>query len=311
EDFAAVCRIVKGLKHARFGAIGTRPGAFNTVRYSEKLLELNGISVETVDLSEILGKAQKLADNDQAVQAKLAAIRDYTDTKAVPAEALGRLAKFGVVVDRWVEEWGLDGTAIQCWTSIQENFGICSCTQMSMMGELSGKPSACEVDITGLLGMYVLQLAGQAPSALLDWNNNYQDDPDKCVCFHCSNLPRSFFQKMKMDYQEIIAGSVGKKNTYGTVVGRIKPSPVTYCRLSTDDTEGVIQGYVGEGRFTDDKLDTFGGYGVMQIPNLQTLLQFICRMGFEHHVAMNLSEKADAVFEALDTYMGWDIYRHQ
>jgi L-fucose isomerase-like protein len=311
DDFASVCRIIKGLKHARFGAIGTRPGAFNTVRYSEKLLELYGITVETVDLSEILGKIQKLGDSDKIVQAKLKAIQDYTETKSIPADALLRLAKFGVAVDQWVAEWELDGTAIQCWTSLQENYGICSCTQMSMMGELTGKPSACEVDITGLLAMYILQLASGSPSALLDWNNNFQDDPDKCICFHCSNLPRSFFAEMKMDYQEIIAGSVGKENTYGTVVGRIEPSPVTFCRLSTDDPEGIIQGYVGEGKFTDDKLDTFGGYGVVQIPGLQNLLQFVCRMGFEHHVAMNLSEKADAVFEALDTYLGWDIYRHQ
>ena len=113
-----------------------------------------------------------------------------------------------------------------------------------------------------------------------------------------------------MDYQEIIAGAMGKESTYGTVVGRIKPSPATFCRLTTNDAEGVITGYVGQGRFTDDELDTFGGYGVMEIPDLQVLMQFICRMGFEHHVAVNLSEKAYAVSEALENYLGWEIYRH-
>jgi len=310
EDFAATCRIVKGLRNARFGALGARPGSFNTVRYSEKLLELSGISVETIDLSEILGQADAFKDDEKVIQDKLSSIKEYADTGSVPNDALMRLAKFGAAVDRWVKEWQLDGTAIQCWTSLQENFGICSCTQMSMMGELLGKPSACEVDILGLLGMYILQLANGTPSALLDWNNNYQDDPDKCVCFHCSNLPRSFFQEAKIDFQEIIAGSVGKENTWGTVVGRIKASPMTFCRLTTNDAEGVIQGYLGQGEFTNDPLETFGGYGVVRIPNLQTLLQFICMNGFEHHVAVNFSQKAAAVVEALENYMGWDIYRH-
>jgi L-fucose isomerase-like protein len=310
DDFASVCRIVKGLKNARFGAIGARTGAFNTVRYSEKILELSGIAVETIDLSEIVGKITRLADNDKNVKKKLGAIQQYTSTKSIPAESLLKMAKFGYVVDQWVKDNDLDGTAIQCWTSLEEFFGIVPCTLMSMMSE-SLMPSACEVDITGLLGMYILQLASGSPSALLDWNNNYADDADKCVLFHCSNLPKSFFKSAQMDYQAIIAGSVGKDNTYGTMVGRIAPGAATFCRTSTDDAAGVISAYVGEGEFTNDRLDTFGGYGVMKIPNLQNLLRFICRMGFEHHVAMNMSQKADAITEAIGNYMGWELYRHR
>ncbi len=310
DDFASVCRVIKGLKNARFGAIGARTGAFNTVRYSEKILELSGISVETIDLSEILGRVALLADNDRAVKRKLNAITKYIPTKPIPADKLLKMAKFGYVVDRWVRETELDGTAIQCWTALEEFFGIVPCTLMSMMSE-SLVPSACEVDITGLLGMYILQLAGGTPSAILDWNNNYGSEPDKTVLFHCSNLPKSFFRSSKMDYQEIIAGAVGKDNTYGTVVGRIAPGKATFCRTSTDDTAGIVSVYVGEGEFTNDKLDTFGGYGVMKIANLQRLMQYVCKMGFEHHVAVNRTEKADAIVEALDNYMGWEVYRHE
>jgi L-fucose isomerase-like protein len=309
DDFASVCRIVEGLDNVRFGAIGARTGAFNTVRYSEKILELSGISVETIDLSEILGKVALLADNNRAVKRKLNAIKGYVSTGSIPADALLKMAKFGYVVDRWVRDMALAGTAIQCWTSLQEFFGVVPCTLMSMMSE-SLVPSACEVDITGLLAMYILQLAGGTPSALLDWNNNYGPDPDKCVVFHCSNLPKSFFKTSQMDYQEIIAGAIGKENTYGTVVGRIAPGKTTFCRATTDDTAGIISAYVGEGEFTNDKLDTFGGYGVMKVPNLQALLQYVCKMGFEHHVAANRSQKADPIAEALDNYMGWEVYRH-
>jgi len=310
DDFASVCRIIKGLKNARFGAIGARTGAFNTVRYSEKILELSGISVETIDLSEILGRVALLADNDRAVKRKLNAITKYIPTKSIPTDKLLKMAKFGYVVDKWVRETELDGTAIQCWTALEEFFGIVPCTLMSMMSE-SLVPSACEVDITGLLGMYILQLAGGTPSAILDWNNNYGSEPDKAVLFHCSNLPKSFFRSSKMDYQEIIAGAVGKENTYGTVVGRIAPGKATFCRTSTDDAAGIVSVYVGEGEFTNYKLDTFGGYGVMKIANLQRLMQYVCKMGFEHHVAVSRTEKADAIAEALDNYMGWEVYRHE
>jgi L-fucose isomerase-like protein len=309
DRFAAICRIVRGLKNVRFGAIGSRPAAFNTVRYSEKLLEYAGIGIEPVDLFEILGKVGRLSDSDRAVKAKLAALKAYTNTEAIPAEGLLKMAKFGAVVEGWIKEKQLAGTAIQCWTALEEYFGIVPCTLMSMMSQAL-LPSACEVDVTGLLAMYILQLAGGTPSALLDWNNNFAQDPDKCVLFHCSNLPQSFFTSDKMDYQAIIAGSVGQENTYGTIVGRIKPAAATFCRTMTDDVDGVIRAYVGEGRFTDDTLETFGGYGVMQIKNLQTLLSYICRMGFEHHVAVNLSQTAAPIAEALSTYLAWDVYQH-
>jgi L-fucose isomerase-like protein len=309
DRFAAICRIVRGLKNVRFGAIGSRPAAFNTVRYSEKLLEYAGIGIEPVDLFEILGKVGRVGDNERAVKAKLAALKAYTNTEAIPAEGLLKMAKFGAVVEGWIKEKQLAGTAIQCWTALEEFFGIVPCTLMSMMSQAL-LPSACEVDVTGLLAMYILQLASGTPSALLDWNNNFEQDPDKCVLFHCSNLPKSFFTSDRMDYQAIIAGSVGQENTYGTIVGRIKPGAATFCRTMTDDVDGVIRAYVGEGQFTDDQLETFGGYGVMQIENLQTLLSYICRMGFEHHVAVNLSQTAAPIAEALSTYLAWDVYQH-
>ncbi|AQQ70349.1 L-fucose isomerase [Limihaloglobus sulfuriphilus] len=309
DNFAAVCRIIKGLKNVRFGAIGARPAAFNTVRYSEKILERYGISVEPVDLSEILARAEKLKATDKTLKAKLAAIKKYVPTKGIAAKNLMKMARLGTAIDQWAVEADVSATTIQCWTSLEENYGIVPCALMSMMSE-NLMPSACEVDVTGLLGMYILQLASGKPSAILDWNNNYGDDPDKCVLFHCSNLPKSFFESAAMEYQAIIAGSVGKQNTEGTICGRIAPNPVTFCRTSTDDSEGLITCYVGEGEFTDDQLETFGGYGVMYIPALQELMEYICKMGFEHHVAVNICQRADAITEALENYMGWEVYHH-
>jgi L-fucose isomerase-like protein len=309
EWFAGVCRIVGGFRNLRVGAIGARPTAFNTVRYSEKILEANGISIETLDLSEVLGRIARMKDTDDKAQAKLASIQSYVDTSSVPAAALMKMAKLGAVVDQWMADTQVQISAVQCWTSLEENLGVVPCTVMSMMSnELLS--SACEVDICGVLGMHALRLASGTPSALLDWNNNYGADPNKAVCFHCANLPKHFFRSAKMDFQEIIAGTVGKENTYGTVVGLIKPENMSFARFSTDDLSGKMRGYVGEGRFTNDTLNTFGGAGVVEIPQMQKLLHYICENGFEHHVAANLSNVSPAVHEATTRYLGWDMYWH-
>jgi len=312
KNFAAVCRVVRGMRRARVGAIGARPTNFNTVRYSEKLLEQSGISVETLDLSEVFGRIDRLEADDAAVAAKRQSIERYANARGVPESAVIKMAKLGVVIDQWTAAGQLDATAIQCWTSMEEYFGVVPCTIMSMASD-SLTPSACETDVVGVVGMLALVLASGKPSALVDWNNNYGDDPDKGVVFHCSNLPKTIFldEIPRMDYQAIIAGTVGRENTYGTVVGRVRGNPFTYLRVSTDDLAGKITAYVGEGQFTNDPLDTFGGYGVVSIPRFQDLLTYICENGFEHHVSVNQTRVGPIVREALQKYLGWPVYYHQ
>ncbi len=308
--FAGVCRVVKGFKNLRIGAIGARPAAFNTVRYSEKLLERSGITVDTLDLSEVFGQIARLPDSDGQVQDKLATIKRYLPTNNTPEEALVKMSKLGVVIDGFMRSHELTISSVQCWTSMEEYFGVVPCTVMSMMSE-NLLPAACETDTLGTVSMYALALASETPSALLDWNNNYGDNPDKAVCFHCSNLPKHFFREgVKMDFQQIIAGTVGKENTHGVLDGTVKAGAMSFARFSTDDVEGQIAGYCGEGAFTDDPLQTFGGAGVVEIPRMQELLRFICENGFEHHVAANFATVAGPVFEAATKYLGWKMHRH-
>ncbi len=308
--FAAVCRVVKGFKNLRIGAIGARPAAFNTVRYSEKLLERSGITVDTLDLSEVFGQIARLPDSNGQVQEKLQTIKRYLPTNNTPEEALVKMSKLGVVIDGFMRSHELTISSVQCWTSMEEYFGVVPCTVMSMMSE-NLLPAACETDTLGTVSMYALALASETPSALLDWNNNYGDNPDKAVCFHCSNLPKHFFREgVKMDFQQIIAGTVGKENTHGVLDGTVKAGAMSFARFSTDDLGGQITGYCGEGAFTDDPLQTFGGAGVVEIPRMQELLRFICENGFEHHVAANFATVAEPVYEASSKYLGWKMHRH-
>ncbi|UCC20603.1 MAG: L-fucose/L-arabinose isomerase family protein [Promethearchaeota archaeon] len=309
KRFEKICRIVKKLRGARLGQIGTRPNAFETVRYSEKILEFYGISIEPIDLSEILGYINLLATDDPKVKEKQNFIKNYTATKIIPDDSLIKLAKLAVVIENWVREKELDGFAFQCWPSIQDNFGIVPCAIMSMFSE-GLVPAACEVDITGLIGMLILQIASETPSAILDWNNNYGDDPNKMVLFHCSNLPKSFFKDTKMTIHPIISDQKGGDVSFGAIQGRIKTKPCTLLRIETDDLYGEMKAILVEGNYTEDPLDTFGGYGVVEVHNLQSLLKSLCHGGFAHHVAATLNNVGDTVYEALTKYLGYKIEFH-
>ena len=309
EKFISVCNVVKGLRTARLGAIGARPGAFNTVRYSEKILQATGITVTTVDLSEILGNSNRLSDDAPQVKAKLDEIHAYAKHDTVPSPAIVRMAKLGVVISDWMQANDIQATALQCWTSLQKNYGINACTLMSMMSNQL-MPSACETDITGVVSMYALQLASDTPGALVDWNNNYADDPDRCVLFHCGNWAKSFIPDIEIKTAPILGTTLGEENTYGAMAGRAVAGPMTYARVSTDDVHGIVRAYTGQGDLTNDPLDTFGNRAVVYTPGLQKLLAYLCKSGFEHHVAMSMGSVANALDEAFTTYMGWENYNH-
>jgi L-fucose isomerase-like protein len=181
---------------------------------------------------------------------------------------------------------------------------------MSMMSE-KFMPSACEVDVTGVLTMYAMQLAGNTPAALVDWNNNYADDDDKCVLFHCGNWAKSFLPDIKISNAPILGTAVGVENTYGALDGRTPAGPLTYGRITTADAEGKIRCYVGEGELTNDELKTFGNRAVAKVPNLQRVMQHVCKQGFEHHVVMTVSHSADILTEAFGNYFGWEVHHHE
>lgn len=312
KNFAAVCRVVKGLKNARIGAFGTRPAAFQTVRYSEKLLQATGITVVPVDLSEIITRARAMDAQASAVRDKLAQIRAYGKIPAdINTESILRQAKLSVVLDALMEENELDASAIQCWESIEKNYGCATCLSMSMMGQRY-LPSACETDVTGVVSMYALLLASGSIPALLDWNNNYGNEQDKCVCTHCSNYPKSFMgNEIEISRLDVLGTVLDREKCFGAIKGKVASGPMTYFRISTDDTQGRITSYLGQGQFTDDPFGMDGGIAVCQVKDLRKLLAHLCRNGFEHHVAMTRTHCADVIHEAVSRYLGWNLYYHQ
>lgn len=310
--FAAVCRVVNGLKHARIGQIGTRPLGFNTCRASEKLLQASGITVVPADLSEILYAAEAIEDSDTDLLRQMEKVAGYAEVPESYREKLRLQCKFGVAVNRWVDANQVDALAIQCWDSLEQNFGCAACVTMSMLSE-AGIPAACETDIAGAVSMLALTLASKEPSAIADWNNNFAENRNKCVCTHCGNFPKSFIgnDNLRLGPLGVLGRTLGKINTFGAVYAKVSAGDFTFFRISTDDTKGMIKAYVGEGKMTDDPYGMDGCIVVTEVPELQKLMKYICKNGFEHHVALVRADVAGVIEEALDSYLGWDLYVHE
>ena len=311
DKFAAVCRVVKKMTHARIGQIGTRPLGFNTCRASEKLLQASGITVVPVDLSEILFNAQRIDDNAAVLKAKVEELSHYAKIPSAHLDKVAKQAKFGVAVEEWIAANECDAAAIQCWDSLEQNYGCAACVTMSMLGDKL-IPCACETDIAGAVSMYALTLASGRSSALLDWNNNFAEERNKCVCTHCGNFPKSFVQnEISLGTLGVLGRTLGKVNTFGAVYGKCTEGDFTFFRISTDDTLGCIKSYLGKGRITNDPYGMDGCIAVTEVDNLQKLMKYICKNGFEHHVAMCRTDVVDIVNEAVDNYLGWELYVHE
>lgn len=311
RKFAGICRVVNGLRHARIGQIGVRPSGFQTVRASEKLFQRSGVTIVPVDLSEILAAAQKIDDDDAQLQKKLEEIKCYATVPKEYSDKLVIQAKFGVAVERWITANEVDAVAIQCWDSLEQNYGCAACVTMSMLGDKL-LPAACETDIAGAVSMYALTLAAGKSSALLDWNNNFAEDRNKCVCTHCGNFPKSFVNNdLKLGPLGVLGRTLGKVHTFGAVYGKVTEGDFTFFRVSTDDPHGCIKAYLGIGEITNDPYGMDGCIAVTKVNNLQKLMKYICKNGFEHHVAMVRTDVKDILEEAIGNYLGWNLYEHE
>jgi L-fucose isomerase-like protein len=307
--FIRVCRVVCGVRNARYGQIGARPEAFWTCRFNEKQLQRMGPTTVVLDLSEAIAGARAIEDGDAEVRKTVESIRQYADTSSVRQESLIRSAKLELFLRRWGKENAIDAFAVQCWTSIQANYGVCACTTMGRLGD-EGTPCACESDILGTLSMHAAMLAAGSPAALADWNNLHNDDDELANLWHCGVFPASFAKTPpKMGLQEIIASSGAAKyeDSEGVVEFEVRPSPLTLCR-ATQDADGIAKAAIAEGRIEENPAETFGAYGWCRIPNLQRLYREVLLRHFPHHVAITQSHVGNVLWEALGNYLDVNVY---
>ena len=311
ERFARVCAVVRALRGARIAQIGTRISPFRTVRSSEKLLETLGVTVETVDMAAFLARAAQVPRGDSLAR-RVDALKAYARVPVgVEEQALESHARFSLALDGVLEELDCSACALACWDSVHRLYGCAPCLAMSYATE-HGVPCACETDVMGALSMLALRAATGVPPTLQDWDNNYGHVADRCVNIHCSNFPAGAFDKQpELCHLDILGSVLGDQTTFGALKGRVKAGDMTYLRLSTDDRQGKVRGYLGEGAFTEEPLSSFGGVSVCQVPRLNELMRYLAANGFEHHVAMVHGLAADALEEALVRYVGIELYRHR
>lgn len=305
--FAALCRVVRGMKSLVVGALGARTTAFKTVRIDELTLQSHGITVETTDLADVFARMRKLKPSEAKFQARAAQLQNYSSWQGVPPAAFENIVRLGVVIDDMIAEMGLGALSIRCWLELQQEFGISPCV---LLGELNdrGVPAACELDTGSAVMMYALQLASGGTSACLDWNNNYDDEENKCILFHCGPVPRGMMTaKGEITDHSILMTALGPGRAYGCNAGRIAAMPFTFGGLLTK--AGRICGYLGEGDFTSDPIpaEFFGCAGVAEIPTLQDVLQTIGQQGHRHHVAVAPGQCAAPLREAMEKYLGFDV----
>jgi len=307
DTFDKVCKIVNGMKRMTVGALGARTTAFKTVRYDELTLQKYGITTEVLDLSEVFGRVRKLDITSATAKDKAARLKSYSNFKKVPEKAFENLVRFGVVIDEIITEYNLNTLALRCWIEMEKEFGVAPCVLLSEIND-RGFPAACELDICNAITMYALNLASGKPATCLDWNNNYGDDPDKCILFHCGPVPQSLMTaKGNVIEHPMFAKSLGAGCGFGCNVGRIAPNPLTFASSKTQD--GKLCVYVGEGEFTKDPIQEgfFGCGGVAKIERLQDKLYKIGYNGYRHHVSVTPGLVARAFREACTRYLNYEI----
>jgi len=305
--FAGVCRVANGMKRMTVGAIGARTTAFKTVRFDELTLQRYGITTESLDLSEVISRVRAKKTNDKTCRAKAARLKAYTNWAGVPASALDRLSKLSVVLDEIIAEYRMDAVALRCWLELEKELDIAPCVVLSELND-RGIPAACELDVGNAIAMHALSLASGKPSTCLDWNNNYGEDPDKCILFHCGPVPQSLMTKKgRVIDHPMFAKALGAGCGFGCNVGRIAPAPITFASSKTQD--GKLTFYLGEGAFTADPIadDFFGCAGVAEIDGLQDKLQRIGHGGYRHHVAVTVGHVDVPVREAFRHYLKYDF----
>ncbi|MCD4770509.1 MAG: hypothetical protein K8R35_10130 [Bacteroidales bacterium] len=309
EYFDCVCRVYNGMKDTVVGAIGARTTAFKTVRIDEIALQKNEITTETMDMSDIFARVKALETSDAKVVAKAVHLENVSNWEGVPSEAFDNLSKLGVVLDDVIKEYRMDCIAIRCWVEMQQQLGISPCVLMGLLNE-TGVASACEVDIGNALTMRALSLATGQPPICMDWNNNYGDQKNKCILFHCGSVaPGLMTCTGHITGHAILENVVGKGCSFGCNQGSVKPMPFTYGSMMTDN--GKVCFYIGQGNITEDQIpaDHFGCSGVAEIENLQDKLQQIGYLGHRHHVSLSPGHVVEPIVEAFEKYLAYDVVK--
>jgi len=309
KKFGAVCRVVRGLKNLTVAAIGARVSAFKTMRFDELTAQKYGITVETIDLTDFFLRMKSIDPSSAEFKRRMEYYENYANCANVPAASMEKMIRASLAADQVTRELETDCMTIRCWDEFQREMQISVCTLISELND-RGIVTACELDLANAISMKALASASEQPAMCLDFNNNYGSDPDKCILFHCGPVCNTMMKsKGEIVEHKMFQKTMGDDVSWGVNQGTIKVMPMTYSSAKTDC--GRIVAYAGDGEFTDDPIEKgyFGTGGVAHIEQMQKKLYNIAKNGFRHHVSVSSGHNSDALLEAYETYIGFDIIR--
>jgi len=318
-DFAAIARVVIGVNNVKIFGFGPRPQDF--LACNAPVQPLYDLGVEVMENSELdLFRAFKgAAGKTKDIKAVAADMKKELGKGCAYPDLLPKLAQFEVALLDFMEaNLGASQYAVfadKCWPAFEFEFGFVPCYVNSRLAG-RGIPVACEVDLYGALSEYIVQLASLMPATLLDINNSVPKDVipaktdlkgaalgDLYMGFHCGNTCSSCLKDCGMKYQLIMNRLMedGKAPdiTRGTLEGQLKPGETTMFRLQ-GNSDCQLVSYIAEGEILDVDPCSFGGIGVVAIPEFARFYRHVLiGKRFPHHGAYGFKKVGKILFEAV------------
>ena len=319
KDFLPIARVILALKNLKIISFGPRPQDF--LACNAPIKRLYDLGVEIEENSELdLFAAFNAHEGDERIPDVVKDMEKELGVGNKKPEILHKLAQYELTLLDWAEEHkgSREYVAIsgKCWPAFQTEFKFVPCYVNSRLAA-RGIPVSCEVDIYGVLSEYIGACISEDAVTLLDINNSVPRDmydkeiggktpysfTDTFMGFHCGNTPACKLSFCEMKYQKIMARSLPKEFTNGTLEGDIAPGDITFFRLqSTADSH--LKAYVAEGEVLPVATRSFGGIGVFAIPEMGRFYRHVLiEDNFPHHGAVAFGHHGKAIFEVFK-YLG-------
>jgi len=288
ENFARTSKAVKRFFGARVGLVGPRPERFETCAINEfPMIEQFGQRVIQKSLVEIFHRAESIQEEGKISQI-VEEIKSAANCEKVKPEALEKSARLEMALEEFAQEKKLDALAVQCWTAMQEIYGISSCLSMARLTQ-KGIMTACEVDIHGALTMLVQYMASLEETVphFIDWTIQHQSKPNVFLAWHCGNAPLTLKapdSRICINSHSILGKALGKDKSEGTAEFQLKPGPVTISRIVEYD--GLFKMFITTGKIIPTKDNLRGSWSWVEVEDLDLVYRTLIQEGFIHHASL-------------------------
>ncbi len=319
HSFLPIARAIVGLSQLKIISFGPRPQNFLACNAPIKQLYNLGVEIEENSELDLFEAFHKHA-GDKRIPEVVADMEKELGKGNKKPEILAKLAQYELTLMDWIEAHKgyrkYVAIAGKCWPAFQTQFGFVPCYVNSRLTG-RGIPVSCEVDIYGVLSEFIGTCVSGDAVTLLDINNTVPKDmykahiekkfdykfSDTFMGFHCGNTCSGKLCKPEMRYQKIMARSLPKEVTNGTLEGDIVPGDITFYRLqSTADNH--LYAYVAEGEVLPVATQSFGSIGVFAIHEMGRFYRHVLiENGFPHHGAVAFGHYGKAIFEVFK-YLG-------